>query len=162
MSHFITHLLVAWVLLVITKSVRQLAEKRMNGVEGRIAWMARILPLIPLGFFSTLSVYALQDPDPDDRMAGFAILVCAILLLVWLIYYWTYRLVLNDEWILVQSLIGTDRMIHLTMPFDLIVDPELKHFILRHDGKTLKVTWIVSGFREILARLIDIRSKMIF
>jgi hypothetical protein len=162
MSHFITHFLVAWVLLVITKSVRQLAEKRMSGVEGRIAWMARILPLIPLGFFSTLSVYALQDPDPDDRMAGFAILVCAILLLVCLLYYWTYRLVLNDEWILVQSLIGTDRMIHLTMPFDLIVDPELKHFILRQDGKTLKVTWIVSGFREILARLIDIRSKMIF
>ena len=161
MSHFITHLLVVLVLLLITKSVRQMAEKRMSGVEGRITLFALLLPLIPLGFFSTFAVYALQDPDPDDRNAGVCVLVCAALLLAVLIYYWTYRLVLNDEWILKQSLVGSDRIIHLSQPFELIVDPEMKHFILRQEGKTLKVTWIVSGFRDILARLIEIRSQMI-
>lgn len=162
MSHFITHLLVTLVLLLITKSVRKMAEKQMLGVEGRITLFARLLPLIPLGFFSTFAVYALQDPDPDDRIAGVCILICAVLLLVGLIYYWTYRLVLNDEWILTQSLIGPDRMIYLSQPFELIVDPQMKHFIVRQDGKTLKVTWIVSGFRDILARLIETRSRMIF
>ena len=162
MSHFITHLLVALVLLLITKSVRQMAEKRMSGVEGRITLFARLLPLIPLGFFSTFAVYALQDPDPDDRIAGVCVLVCAVLLLCGLIYYWTFRLVLNDEWILTQFLIGSDRIIYLSQPFELIVDSEMKHFILRQDGKTLKVTWIVSGFQDILARLIEKRSEMIF
>lgn len=120
------HLLVALVLLLITKSVRQMAEKRMSGVEGRITLFARLLPLIPLGFFSTFAVYALQDPDPDDRIAGVCVLVCAVLLLCGLIYYWTFRLVLNDEWILTQFLIGSDRIIYLSQPFELIVDSEIE------------------------------------
>ena len=155
MSHLISHLLTALVMLLIAKTVRQFAEQRMNGREGRITLFARLLPIIPLGFFSTFAVLALQDPDPDDRLAGWFVLVGAVLLFGVLLYYWTYRLVLNEEWLLAQSLIGQDRMIHFSLPFDLIVAADQKQFSVKQNGKTVKVSWIVSGYPEFLARLIQ-------
>jgi len=59
--------------------------------------------------------------------------------------------VLNEEWLLAQSLIGQDRMIH----FDLIVAADQKQFSVKQNGKTVKVSWIVSGYPEFLARLIE-------
>lgn len=155
MGHLITHLLTALVLLILAKSVRQFAEQRMMGLEGRITLLARLLPIIPLGFFSVFAVYALQDPDPGDRLAGGAILVLALLLFGVLVYYWTYRLVVNDEWVMAQSLIGQDRIIHFALPFDLVVAADQKQFSLKQNGKTLKVSWIVSGYPELFARILE-------
>lgn len=69
MDHLVTHLLTAFALLIIAKTARQLAEKRMSGLEGRITLLARLLPVFLVGCFSVFAVYALQDPDPEDRLA---------------------------------------------------------------------------------------------
>jgi hypothetical protein len=48
MDHIVTHLLTALALLLIAKTVRQFAEKRMGGLEGRITLLARLLPVLIL------------------------------------------------------------------------------------------------------------------
>jgi hypothetical protein len=155
MDHLVTHLLTALALLLIAKTVRQFAEKRMGGLEGRITLLARLLPVFLVGCFSIFAFHALQDPDPEDRFVGVGAVLFALLLFVVLVHYWTYRLVVSDESVLVQSLVGQDRIIYFELPFDLVVAADQKQFSMRQNGQTIKVSWIVSGYPELIARIME-------
>lgn len=155
MDHLVTHLLTALALLLIAKTVRQFAEKRMGGLEGRITLIARLLPVFLVGCLSIVAFHALQDPDPEDRLVGVGVLVLALLLFGVLVHYWSYRLLVSDECVLVQSLVGKDRIIHFEEPFDLVVAADQKQFLLKQNGQTIKVSWIVSGYPELLARIME-------
>jgi len=64
MSHLISHLLTALVMLLIAKTVRQFAEQRMNGRKGRITLFARLLQIIPLDSFPPLQSLPCKTPIP--------------------------------------------------------------------------------------------------
>lgn len=155
MEHIVTHLLTALVLLLTAKTVRQFAEKRMGGLEGRITLIVRLLPVFLVGCLSIVAFHALQDPDPEGRLVGVGFLVIALFLFGVLVHYWSYRLLVSDECVLVQSLVAQDRIIQFELPFDLVVAADQKQFLLKQNCQAIKASWIVSGCPELFARIME-------
>lgn len=149
MSHLISHFLLFAALYLLAKVIRKRGSVTFRGLEGRIPLVVCLFPVICGYLFSYFGCLAIQDPDPEDRVTGWILLLLAVALAGVFLHYLTFRVVANGRHFLVRSL-WRDRMIHFDRPFELKIAADGRTFRLFQGKTRAKLNWIVTGYPEFL------------
>jgi len=153
-THTMVDLLTHLVISLLKKSTGGAAETTWNGISGRIGLPVVLMALIPAGLSVALGCLAINDPDPEDRMAGYLVLIISMVFILICVHFFTYRIYTNHHLLIADSLLMKERIIDLEQPFSLVEKDE-GIIILSQNRKKIRISWNVKGhldFRALVER----------
>jgi hypothetical protein len=157
-THAMVDLLTHLVISLLKKSTGGAAETTGNGISGRIGLPVVLMALIPAGLSVALGFLAISDPDPEDRMAGYLVLIISMVFIMISMHFFTYRIHTNHQLLITDSLLMRERIIDLEQPFSL----EEKNdgiIILLQNRKKIRISWNVKGHLDFRSLVVEAYRK---